>query len=113
MALLTGNPSADSGMSKAIYDQLDSALSPPLQAAVDASSGDAKTTAQAALDSARDGWRKLAFAIAAGVIAHLIDNLEVRGVRTSGDIAATVAGQTATQAGVTFIQSNDGAGRVI
>jgi hypothetical protein len=80
---------------------------------VDAASGDAKTAAQAALDAARDGWRKLAFAVAAGIIAHLVDNLEIRGVRTTGDVNATVSGQTATQPGVTFVQSNDGTGRVV
>lgn len=126
MALVAGSVAADSGMAKAIYDQIDPLLSPPLRKAVDQASGDAKTQAQQALDAARDGWRKLSFCIARGVISHLVSNLEIHGVQTSGTLNAPVSGQTgpaqpsqhqhqvslAAQAGVTFVQSNDGTGRV-
>ncbi|GAA4095431.1 hypothetical protein [Actinomadura miaoliensis] len=127
MALQAGTVHADSGMSKEIYDLLDRLLSPPLQKAVDDATGEAKVKAQQALDAARDGWRKLAFAVARGVIGHIVANMEVAGVQTKGDVAASVSGSTgpappgphphtvaltATQSGVTFVQSNDGTGRV-
>ena len=113
MALQVENPDAQSGMTKAIFDQMDTLLSPPLADAVTAAVGDdAKKAAQETLDAARAGWRKLSFAVAAGVRNHLLANLEVRGVRTTGSISATVAGTTATQNGVIFLQSNDGPGRV-
>ena len=98
--LQIGDAGAGSGLTKAIYDQLDTLLSPPLQK-------DATTLA-----SAQDGWRKLAFAIATGVVQHVLANLEVRGVQTAGSISAPVANGVATQANVTFSQSNSGTGRV-
>lgn len=127
MALAIGSVSADAGMSKAIFDQVDALLSPPLQEAVDNATPEAKPNAQQALDAARDGWRKLAFAIATGVVQHVIANMEVVGVQTRGDVSASVSGATApappgphphtvslsaVQSGVTFTQSNDGTGRV-
>jgi hypothetical protein len=127
MTLIPGTAAADSGMAKAIYDQVDTLLSPPLKAAVDQATGDAKTQAQKALDGARDGWRKLSFSIATGVISHLISNLEIRGVQTSGTVSAPVSGLsgltppgphqhqvslTAAQSGLTFTQSNSGTGLV-
>jgi hypothetical protein len=114
-------------MSKAIFDQMDALLSPPLQAAVDGATGEPKVKAQEALDAARDGWRKLSFAIATGVIDHILSNMEVFGIQTRGNVSASVSGATApappgphphtvslsaTQNNVTFTQSNDGAGRV-
>jgi hypothetical protein len=127
MALVVGSESADAGMSKAIFEQIDRLLSTPLQQAVDAATGDPKVKAQEALDAARDGWQKLSFAIATGVIGHILSNLEVTGVTTRGNVAATVSGATgpaapaahphsvsltATQSDVTFTQSNSGTGRV-
>jgi hypothetical protein len=100
MALTIGDQNANSGMTKAIYDELGAALELGL-------SVDSPT-----LNEMREGWRKLAFAVATGVITHIQSNLEVRGVQTSGNIAATVSGSTATQNNVVFTQSNDGAGRV-
>ena len=67
MALTIGSQAADTGMSRAIFVQLDQLLSPPLQEAVSAASPEVKPGAQAALDAAREGWRKLAFAISRGV----------------------------------------------
>jgi hypothetical protein len=127
VALAVGSVSADSGMSKAIYDQMDALLSPPLQAAVDGASGPAKAKAQEALDAARDGWKKLSFAIATGVVTHILSSLEVVGVETRGNVGASVSGSTgtappgphshsvslgATQTSLTLTQSNDGPGRV-
>jgi hypothetical protein len=126
VALEIGTENADSGMAKAIYDQLDALLSPPLKAAAEAP--DARPQARAALDAARDGWKKIAFAVATGVITHVTANMEIAGVQTTGDVAASGSGLTgtvpgpgphahpmtltATQAQVTFRQSNDGTGRV-
>ncbi|HEX2084699.1 MAG TPA: hypothetical protein VHF89_03380 [Solirubrobacteraceae bacterium] len=127
MALQVGSVDAGSGMSKAIFDQIDALLSPPLEQAVEAADGDVKAEAQQALDRARDSWRKLSFAIATGVIGHVLSNLEVVGVQTRGDVAASVSGPTgaappgphahsvaltASQSQVVFRQSNDGTGRV-
>ena len=94
MALIIGSVNADSGMSKAIYDEVDALLSPPLQAAVDEATDAAKPKAQEALDAARDGWKKLSFAIAKGVIGHTVSNLEVVGVQTRGNVSASVSGST-------------------
>jgi hypothetical protein len=127
VALSIGSVNADSGMSKAIYDQVDALLSPPLQTAVDEATAAAKPKAQEALDAARDGWRKLAFAVAKGVVDHVLSNMEVVGVQTRGNVAAAVSGNTgpappgphphpvsltATQPNLVFTQSNDGTGRV-
>jgi hypothetical protein len=127
MALVVGSVNAEAGMSKAIYDEIDRLLSPPLQRAVDAASGDAKIKAQEALNGARDGWKKLAFAISTGVVTHIVANMEITGVTTRGSISAAVSGATtatppgphthpvsltATQNDVTFSQSNNGTGRV-
>ncbi|MGK5110669.1 MULTISPECIES: hypothetical protein [unclassified Geodermatophilus] len=112
MALTVGTQDADRGLSKAVYDQLDALLSPPLQQAVEAASGPAKEAAQQALEGARSGWRKLAFAIATGVVTHLLDNLEVTGVRTGGNVVAQVSGQVAVQNGVVLAQVNGGTGLV-
>ena len=127
MALEIGTAKAGSGMTKAIYDQMDALLSPPLQQAVDNATPEAKPKAQEALDAAREGWKKMSFAIATGVISHLLANLEIAGVETRGDVSAAASGATdaappgphlhpvsltARQSGVTFKQSNDGVGRV-
>jgi len=127
VALVIGSVDADSGMSKAIYDEVDALLSPPLQQAVDDATAEAKPKAQEALDAARDGWKKLSFAIATGVVDHLLANLEVVGVETRGNVSASVSGSTApaapgphthtvslpaTQSNLTLTQSNDGTGRV-
>jgi hypothetical protein len=127
MGLEPGTADATSGMAKAIFDTMDELLAPPLEAQVAAASAEAKPGAQDALDKARDGWRKMSFAIATGVIAHLEANMEVVGVQTRGDVAAAVNGSTgpappgphvhtvgltASQSAVTFTQSNDGTGHV-
>lgn len=127
MALVIGSVAADSGLTKAIYDEVSNQLSPPLQKLVDQATGDAKAGAQQTLDEARDGWRKLSFAVATGVIGHLLSNLEIRGVQTAGSVNAPVSGNCASappgphqhgvslaavQPGVMFTQSNGGTGLV-
>jgi hypothetical protein len=114
-------------MAKSIYEKMDEVLAPPFVAAVAAAQGTAKVQAQNTLDAARAGWRRLSFAIATGVVDHVVANLEVVGVRTRGDVAAAASGSTpavppgphvhaieltAQQSGLTFVQSNDGTGRV-
>jgi|tagenome__1003787_1003787.scaffolds.fasta_scaffold20984492_6 hypothetical protein len=129
MALDAGSEKADAGMSQAIYKKIDELLSPPLAAAVDKVSSDpkAKEAAQKALEEARTGWKKLSFAISTGVIQHVRDNMEIKGVQTRGDVSASAStatgasppgphthtvSVTATQSAVTFTQSNDGKGHV-
>lgn len=129
--MVIGSADAQSGMSKEIFEQMDILLAPALQEAVDApalqeavdaAAGGGKVKAQEALEAAREGWKQLAFAVANGVVMHLTRNVEISGIQTSGDVAATVAGQavpappgphthqislTATQQGVTFNQSGN------
>lgn len=127
MGLVFGSENADSGMSQAIYEEMDKQLSPLLKKAVDDAEGGAKAKAQEALDKAREGWRKLSYAIAKGVIEHITANMEIFGIQTQGNVNTTVQGNTGTappgnhlhgvnlsgQANnVVFTQSNDGTGRV-
>jgi hypothetical protein len=127
MALIIGSVNADAGMSQAIYQEVDKQLSPPLQKAVDNAEGEAKAKAQEALDGAREGWKKLSFAIANGVISHITANMEIFGIATRGNVNTTVQGNTGpanpanhlhnvnlsgVAANVTFTQNNDGTGRV-
>jgi hypothetical protein len=126
MALTIGSTDADAGMSNAIFVQLDALLSPPLQDAVDNASDAVRPGAQAALDAARVGWRRLAYAIAKGVVDHLVGNLEVGGITVSGTVSVPVSGNTGTAAPsahfhsvsitpvptVSLTQNNDGVGRV-
>ncbi|MEV6871430.1 hypothetical protein [Amycolatopsis sp. NPDC051128] len=126
MALTIGSQSADAGMSNTIFTQMDTLLSPPLQAAVDSASAEAKPAAQAALDAARVGWRRLAFAVAKGVIDHVVANLEITGVTVAGTVNVPVVGSTGSAApnahvhsvsitpavAVSLAQDNNGTGRV-
>jgi len=127
MALIIGSETADAGMSKAIYAEMDRLLSPPLQDAVNHAAPDAKPGAQKALDAAREGWKKLSYANAHGVITHITSNMDVFGVTTQGGFHVPVTGQTGAAppadhthsinltpgvTGVVFTQNNDGTGRV-
>lgn len=126
MALEIGTVTANSGMSQSIYEEMDVRLSPPLQRAVDEAEGDAKDAASNALKKARVGWQKLSFAIAKGVVEHLRANLEIKNIRTRGDVTVSISGSTAevsnhehgagslegTQTGITFEQFNDGTGLI-
>jgi hypothetical protein len=112
MTLSSGPENANSGMSQAIYVEMERLLSPPLQRLVNDAEGEAKVKAQEALDEARNGWKKLSFAIATGVIEHIKSHMVIKEITTQGDINATVSGGTATQENVVFIQNNDGTDHV-
>lgn len=96
MALEIGDATAASGMTKAIYDQLNTLLSPPLQGLKPED-----------LQKVQDGWKQLAFAIAGGVVSHIKANMEIFGIQSSGTASVTVGGNpgsgtvTASQTGAT------------
>lgn len=116
MPLIIGDQTANTGMTKAIYDQLRLVLEPDLQ---ELSEDD--------LSAMRESWRKMAYAIAKGVIEHIAANMEIYGIETQGDVNAAVTGNTGIsdpgshlhsvslsgeQSNVLFTQSNDGIGHV-
>jgi hypothetical protein len=92
MALQIGDTNATSGMSKAIYDQFDALLSPPLAGMPPAD-----------LEKVRTGWRQLAYAIAKGVVEHIKTNMEISGIQTTGsvnvNVTGTVSGSSVTGTG--------------
>jgi hypothetical protein len=116
MALTVGNQNATTGMTRDIYEQMRTILEPDL-----AGLGEEE------IEPIREGWRKLAFAVATGVITHLRTNMEINGIQTRGNVAAAVNGNTGAAApanhvhpialtgtanNVLFTQSNDGVGHV-
>ena len=116
MGLEIGDIAAGSGMSKAIFDELNIIMSPPLEG-----------MPQEDMEKIRDSWRKLAFAIATGVIEHIKSNMDIYGIETRGDVNTTVQGNTGPsdpgshlhnvnldgeQSDAVFTQSNDGTGHV-
>ena len=114
MALIIGDQTADTGMSKAIYDQLQLVLEPAL--------GEVSEEVRSQL---RESWKKLAYAIARGVIEHIMTNMEVVGIQTQGNVNAPVQGNTSLVSGhehgvnlagvqnsLVFTQSNDGTGHI-
>ena len=76
MALVIGDVNASTGMSKAIFDELKNQLSGGI--------------APADLQNVEPSWKKLAFAIATGVVNHLKSNMEIQTIKTSGQINADV-----------------------
>lgn len=118
MALDAGNIQASSGMSKAIYDQLNQNLM---------TSEEKNKLKTDDLKNIQDGWRKLAYSIAQGLIGYIETDLEIAGIRTSGNVSVPVNGETQAagqdnhvhvinltgiQNDVVFVQSNDGTGHV-
>jgi len=91
MVLEAGNQNADTGMSNAIYKSIEQNLGPAFP--------DGPTGA------VQNGWKKLAYAIAVGIVDHIKDNIEIKGITTSGKI-------TQMNVETTFIQSDDGTGHV-
>lgn len=74
MAMDPGDATANSGMSKAIYEAITSFLQdgiPPAQ-----------------LPDVQKGWAKLSGAIATGVVNYMKSNLEVIGVNSTGQLQA-------------------------
>lgn len=127
MALTIGSVEADAGMSQLVYLEMDIQLSPPLQNAIDQAEeeADAKAAAENALAEARNGWKKLSYAIAKGVINHILTNMEITGIETEGDVSTSISGDTGATDGhvhtvgltggqLEFLatQSNDGVGHV-
>ncbi len=110
------NQEATSGMTKAIYEQIRTAMEPDLE---ELSEDD--------LSAMQESWKKMAYAIATGVIQYIKVNMEIVGIETRGKVDTTIEGNTrpavsdnhlhsvdlsGTQADVIFIQSNDGTGHV-
>lgn len=126
MALTIGSVEADAGMSQSLYLEMDIQLSPPLQNAIDqAEEADAKAAAENALAEARNGWKKLSYSIAKGVINHILTNMVITGIETQGDVSTSISGNTGEtdghdhtvslageQAAFLATQSNDGTGHV-
>lgn len=85
MALQAGDQAATIGMTKAIFDQLDAALGPGIA-----------SLPPADREKVRDGWRKLAAAIAGGVVAHIVANMEIFGIQVGvqSESGATQTGPT-------------------
>ena len=113
-------------MSFEIYIEIDKALSPPFKKAINnAKSDKEKKLAEDTLRDTREAWEKLSLAIEKGVVTHIIDNMEIYGIKTEGDVNAKVEGKTKSvnqhahhidlkgiQNNVEFEQSNDGKGHV-
>jgi hypothetical protein len=105
MAMQIGDDQASSGMAKAIYDMMDQIMKPTVPAD--------------SLEDARKGWKKLAFAVASGVITHIKSNMEISGIQGQGNVTTnvvgTVAGTAVTGTGtgnVTTNQAGSPAGHV-
>lgn len=91
MAMQIGAAAATSGMAKAIYDQIAANLEPDIAPLKDAD----KTPV-------REGWKKLAHAIAAGVVNHIQANLELLNMNETGPPVLPVTDETVTIEGVLF-----------
>jgi hypothetical protein len=87
MALEAGDKAATAGMSKTIFDQLDEVLGPGIASLPPADK-----------EAVRDGWRKLAFAVAGGVVGHVVNNMEIFGIEV-GVPTESGATQTGTTTG--------------
>jgi hypothetical protein len=78
MALQPGDADASLGMSLKIYEKINEVLKEGID--------------QATLPDVQRSWKKLAFAIATGVIEHLKSDMEITGIQSSGSISAPVTG---------------------
>ena len=82
MSLQIGPEDASAGMAKDIFEAMDQVMKqgvPP-----------------DSLEDARKGWRKLSFAIASGVVAHIVQNMEIAGIQAQGAVTVAVAGSAGT-----------------
>jgi hypothetical protein len=75
MALEIGDQAATSGMTKAIYDEMSAVLEPDLG-----------ELSEQDITTMREGWKKLSYAIAKGVIKHIKANMEIHDIKTEGEI---------------------------
>ncbi len=85
MALEAGDITASFGMSKAIYEQLDKNLM---------TDDDKSRLKPDELKTIQDGWRKLAYALAQGIVDYLPSNLEIRNADPDGKVTVSVSGKT-------------------
>jgi hypothetical protein len=97
MALDIGDSGAGGGMTKAIYDQLNAVLMPKVP--------------EADLPDAQKGWKELAFAIATGVVQHILANLEITGLQVSGTANLTVQNNSAS--GTVTLQQTGNTGHLV
>jgi len=93
MALEIGDQEATAGMTKAIFDEMQAIIEPGLGG-----------LGEEDLESIREGWRKLSLAIATGVVNHILSNMEIIGIHTSGTFQSQP---------VETVQSDDGPGHVV
>lgn len=84
MPLDIGDQGATRGLARAIYEPLDALLRPRVPTEN--------------LADAQRGWKELAFAIATGVVGHLLANLEVKvaGVSATGAVSLPVSAGNAS-----------------
>ena len=89
MALDPGTENADTGMSAAIYEELSLLLSKPFDNAIAAApDNEARRAAENILAQARDGWKKLSYCIAKGVVDHITHNMEITGLQATGTVTS-------------------------
>ena len=96
MALSIGDQQASGGMTKDIYDKLNEVLKPGVP--------------PENLADAQKGWKNLAFAIATGVVNHIVNNAAVTGISVSGSVTLPVTASNAT--GSVTLTQGAGAGKV-
>lgn len=87
MALQAGDMSASTGMSLEIYEKINEVMQEGI---------DSKT-----LPNAQQSWKKLAFAIATGVIEHLKSDMEIKGIQGIGSISVPITGMVTGGTNVT------------
>lgn len=129
---------ACAGMADAIYQELYSRLYPPLEETVSAARAalaidpvalEKWDESPTPLEQAVQSWHDLADAIAHGVVPYLTANMKIVDIQTTGEVNASVSGNTqnqvmvgaehhhpvtltAAQTPVTFRESGDGTGHV-
>jgi len=90
MALNAGDSGATSGLSKAIYDEIESNV---LENMDGWNEGDPNKLTDDAQEEIEDNWKQISYAIANGLIEHFKTNAEVVGVSTTLAVAS-VSGVT-------------------
>ncbi len=78
-----GDITASAGMTKAIFDKLAELLEPDLG-----------EVSPEELEKIRLAWRKIALAVATGVIDHMKAHMEIVDVRTRGKVNTNITGKT-------------------
>lgn len=78
MPLQIGDQNATIGMSRDIFQELENQLSNGME--------------PEEVEKVRPSWRRLAFAVATGVITHITANMEISGIESAGDVETTIQG---------------------